>query len=595
MSMKKFWSKMTRVDKDVEKIEMGEVKEPSFSKKKKTLVQKAEALFQKLLAKYCEFEAQLTLEPGVVFLSLAEWLVKESGIEISLAKEIACSTHALKVAAVFATYGVRSRNRSALRNFTSNISINCFDKLVGKGLLEWKDQRIESIQAMLDIANGKESLFLEVLEAYELGLLTMDPYQLRLGLKGRVADIFDLYFAEIDLQKYGCMSSYSSVGDRTDLLATLVCVAHPGISQRLALERVYSGAWKQDYESRSVERHQSLKDEVFSMCLVHLEKYFGKHTKCLKLSLMDEVLTNGAVKQVRNALVGVPEHNSNAVVEAVLVAKKANSVITANELQNIWLFEGTSKASTEACLWAWRKRQAVGLERITRILKRVGKLDWFATSPSVGEIEKRMEFLKYENPEHEGFALVAASVAVPEDAYDRLVWEWLSQGCDKKETSIRVMEEINDGNYSIKFLENGDPRILFAGALTNCCQHPSGAGASSAWHAATDSNGSVIAVFKDETIIAQSWVWQDRDKDVLVFDNVEGLSMESYGDIVFSLYSRAAVLLYKNGYKDVVAGLGHNKLSSLERLDKVTMSVETPEGCYTDVGISVARFKEELQ
>jgi len=81
---------------------------------------------------------------------------------------------------------------------------------------------------------------------------------------------------------------------------------------------------------------------------------------------------------------------------------------------------------------------------------------------------------------------------------------------------------------------------LFLGLYTDCCQHLDGAGASCAWHGATDINGGFYVVEdKKGTIVAQSWIWRNG-RDVC-FDNIECLGdIENRSEILKKLYFEVA-------------------------------------------------------
>ena len=69
---------------------------------------------------------------------------------------------------------------------------------------------------------------------------------------------------------------------------------------------------------------------------------------------------------------------------------------------------------------------------------------------------------------------------------------------------------------------------MFLGQYTNCCQHPYWAGKDCTYHGQTSRHGAFFVVEnKKGDIVAQSWVWEDKDGDVC-FDNVEA---EGIGEV----------------------------------------------------------------
>ena len=80
--------------------------------------------------------------------------------------------------------------------------------------------------------------------------------------------------------------------------------------------------------------------------------------------------------------------------------------------------------------------------------------------------------------------------------------------------------ESNDGLYKYEILRLDDPLALAIGKLTDCCQRLGEAGEMCMEHSMTSNNGRIFVVKdKKDQIVAQSWVW--RNKNVLCFDNIE--------------------------------------------------------------------------
>lgn len=141
------------------------------------------------------------------------------------------------------------------------------------------------------------------------------------------------------------------------------------------------------------------------------------------------------------------------------------------------------------------------------------------------EAEKTIAKLRYAGALNDSFAQVAAECGVSEHDYLEYEARWLKAQTELKHQTVPAPKGIRDGEYYLLQLDKGDPRGLFAGALTSCCQHPSGMARSCAWHAAESPNGAIWAVFKGDKMLTQGWVWRpqsgDRLEDALVIDNVE--------------------------------------------------------------------------
>lgn len=117
------------------------------------------------------------------------------------------------------------------------------------------------------------------------------------------------------------------------------------------------------------------------------------------------------------------------------------------------------------------------------------------------------------------------------------------------------------GNLTGRFLPRNDTRGLFVGNHTNCCQHPDGAAAASAWYSQESPRSGVFVVEnKAGEIIAESWAWISDNRG-LAFDNVEAKGIGKRSDDVKALYEKAAKDLSKEFYR-VTLGTGHSDLDT---------------------------------
>lgn len=91
-------------------------------------------------------------------------------------------------------------------------------------------------------------------------------------------------------------------------------------------------------------------------------------------------------------------------------------------------------------------------------------------------------------------------------------------------------------------------------------------------------------VIKDnnDILVAQAFIWVDKEKDILVFDNIE--TRKNMDIRVFENILRKYV--ENSPYKEIHMGLGHNDVNHLGIIDR---SVENAifdgiveRGCYTD-------------
>ena len=166
--------------------------------------------------------------------------------------------------------------------------------------------------------------------------------------------------------------------------------------------------------------------------------------------------------------------------------------------------------------------------------------------------------VKYEDQRNEVFAFEAAKHGTPEAEYHNCEDIYLA-GLKVPEP-FDSKKEFKEGKYTGRFLPRDDPRTLFFGDYTNCCQHYGGAG-----HACAVSTVkhpfSQLFVIEDGQgkIIAGSWTWENTEgkyRDVC-FDNIESLGELSSRPELNKIYEQVGEYLTKeqNCHK-VTIGLG---------------------------------------
>ena len=132
------------------------------------------------------------------------------------------------------------------------------------------------------------------------------------------------------------------------------------------------------------------------------------------------------------------------------------------------------------------------------------------------------------------------------------------------------------------FLQRQDPRGLYLGHYTNCCQHPSGVGASCAWAGQEHpQSGFFVVEDKDQNIIAQSWCWYTEDG--FCFDNVEAKGLGQRTQTVQAIYQQVADRLC---YPRVTMGTGLSDLQLMPQWVQ-TAALQCPTGGYSDAGKQV--------
>jgi len=137
---------------------------------------------------------------------------------------------------------------------------------------------------------------------------------------------------------------------------------------------------------------------------------------------------------------------------------------------------------------------------------------------------------------------------------------------------------LTEGDYIFRRLDPTDPKGLFLGLWTNCCQHPSGAADSSAWSGYLQNHSGFYVIEKRGQIIAQSWAWSVDNK--VVFDNIEALDKSLTNRHVLRLYKRAAEEIVALGYTQVNVGMGYTMIN-----------IPYPKTCPGNPGFITPRFE----
>ena len=128
-----------------------------------------------------------------------------------------------------------------------------------------------------------------------------------------------------------------------------------------------------------------------------------------------------------------------------------------------------------------------------------------------------------------------------------------------KHSSITVEDR------TARTLQKGEEALMVRlGYLTSCCQHLNGAGETAMMHGLINPNAG-FWVIEDEKgqVIAQAEIWE-KDKDTIIFDNIEFANDRELKDIQKVLTS----WVESSQYKNVIMGCGYNELSSSISLQK---------------------------
>ena len=134
---------------------------------------------------------------------------------------------------------------------------------------------------------------------------------------------------------------------------------------------------------------------------------------------------------------------------------------------------------------------------------------------------------------------------------------------------------ISESNLTAKFLPREDPRGIFLGQYTSCCQHPDNAAYSCAIDGAMSPNACFFVVENNlGKIVGQSYVWQDLNGNVC-FDSFE---TGGAGSSVF--HSDAKQKIVKSLLQKFTAKMGNVKVtlgsSAINITDKSTTALQNP-------------------
>ena len=168
-----------------------------------------------------------------------------------------------------------------------------------------------------------------------------------------------------------------------------------------------------------------------------------------------------------------------------------------------------------------------------------------------------MEHAKYEKINHLDFSREAAKWYIPERKYPKLEEMFINAQKVTYESIPNV--SISDGDFKFYRLKRDDPRGIFLGNYTNCCQHPGGAGESCAFYGMENPNSCFVVLEYRGEIKFQSWVW--KKDNVLVFDNIEGQIKQELKEKAKEIYLNGCKAFKSQfGIKKIYIGCGNSDM-----------------------------------
>lgn len=229
-----------------------------------------------------------------------------------------------------------------------------------------------------------------------------------------------------------------------------------------------------------------------------------------------------------------------------------------------------------------------------KIVKRWETLEGMGASlkMSLRELQNILLRAKYGkvSPGCEAFALAAAECGVSEEKYPKYEKKWVERMKTAESIPPSQSTLCVDG-YRMHRMDADDPRGVFLGHYTDCCQHPGGAASSSAWHGHSNPEGCFVYIEKGNEIVAQSWCW--RDGHIVCFDNVEAKGGFRNSPTLRRLYEAYAEgLIGKMGIEVVTVGTQYGKMN-LTGLPFYSRG-RSPQGVYSDARVQVLLAEKPL-
>ena len=166
--------------------------------------------------------------------------------------------------------------------------------------------------------------------------------------------------------------------------------------------------------------------------------------------------------------------------------------------------------------------------------------------------------VKYEDQRNDDFAIEAAKHGTPEEEYHNCEDIYLA-GLKVPEP-FDSKKEFKEGKYIGRFLPRNDPRTLFFGDYTDCCQHYGGVGHSCAVSTVKHPFSQLFVIEDDKgKIIAGSWTWENTEGKYreVCFDNIEALGELMSRPQINKIYEQVGKYLTKGqNCHRVTIGLG---------------------------------------
>ena len=113
-------------------------------------------------------------------------------------------------------------------------------------------------------------------------------------------------------------------------------------------------------------------------------------------------------------------------------------------------------------------------------------------------------------------------------------------------------------NITMRFLSRDEPKGMFLGVYTGCCQHIKGYAGSCAMDGHLNEKAAFAVFEKNESIIAQSYVWSDKDGNIC-FDSIE--KKDKFTDTDNDEIKELLISFASSLPSNIICTVGHNPFS----------------------------------
>lgn len=120
-------------------------------------------------------------------------------------------------------------------------------------------------------------------------------------------------------------------------------------------------------------------------------------------------------------------------------------------------------------------------------------------------------------------------------------------------TTVPICRNTVNKHYRWEVLEKSNFDSIVAGNYTQCCQHVAGVGKTCVTQGAYRENTAIFAVYKDDIMICQSFLW--RADNYIVADSIESVSAQ-YAEKVIKAYVEFNEFLKENDMSLIVGNAG---------------------------------------